>query len=423
MSWKNICTTLLITIFSIAIISSASAQETIVDNAVRVNVGFSYGSGTYIGDGLVLSCSHLYRGEDTQKTNVLFNNGESYTGRLVNVDDKWDQSLIELDRKPDRDGTPIADRDPQPGEIVHAYGYGNNYTLKATTGYVTKYYTNEMYGTEFGWFDMTGTVPLGSSGGPIIDNDGYLIGNLWGSDQTTITGLCTRRTRAFVAPWRNRTSNSVCQDGVCRPPQNMVQPQLPPQQQMIPLPPQNMAPMSDDLPVLPPRTNNSPVIVETPNCRCMPRCPGPQCKFDANAVANILKNDPEFIAKTKGEPGQDGQPGPQGEPGPPGDTPELPPINNSESTWSHLVLIAPSESEYWYRLKYDYEKAEDYYNQIRHVEPPTDRNIGPMPLLVAYSGGKPVKNWIGLRDVSQALNYITRGEYDDFLYAQNSDNN
>jgi hypothetical protein len=38
-----------------------------------------------------------------------------------------------------------------------------------------------------------------------------------------------------------------------------------------------------------------------------------------------------------------------------------------------------------------------------------------MPVLVAYNGGKPAKSWTGLRDVSQALTNIVRGDYDEFI--------
>jgi hypothetical protein len=158
------------------------------------------------------------------------------------------------------------------------------------------------------------------------------------------------------------------------------------------------------------------------------------------AIILKLKSDEEFITATKGDPGPQGlqgEPGPQGPEGPQGDkgdpgvdgkdgkdgeTPSLPPLPDSETGWSHLVLVAPSESNYWYRLEYDYNRATEHYNQIRHVEPPTDRNIGPMPLLVAYSGGKPAKSWVGLRDVTQALNYIIRGEYDEFLLVTSDSN-
>jgi hypothetical protein len=50
------------------------------------------------------------------------------------------------------------------------------------------------------------------------------------------------------------------------------------------------------------------------------------------------------------------------------------------------------------------------------VEPPGDRNIGPLPIMVAYQGGSPAKSFVGLRAVEDALTAITRGDYDRFLF-------
>jgi hypothetical protein len=80
-------------------------------------------------------------------------------------------------------------------------------------------------------------------------------------------------------------------------------------------------------------------------------------------------------------------------------------------------LIASAEADYWPRLSGEFERAKGYWNMVRHVEPPVNRQIGPLPVLVAYKAGKPVQNWVGLREVSQALSQITRGEYDDFILA------
>jgi hypothetical protein len=84
-----------------------------------------------------------------------------------------------------------------------------------------------------------------------------------------------------------------------------------------------------------------------------------------------------------------------------------------------MVLIAPKSADYWTRLSGEYDKATSYYSMLRHIEPPTDRNIGPMPVLVAYNGGKPAKSWTGLRDVSQALTNIVRGDFDEFILPTN----
>jgi hypothetical protein len=128
------------------------------------------------------------------------------------------------------------------------------------------------------------------------------------------------------------------------------------------------------------------------------------------AIIQFLKTDKDFIAATTGKDGKDGKDGVDGT------TPTIPP---SETGWSHMVLIAPKSADYWTRLSGEYDKATSYYSMLRHIEPPTDRNIGPMPVLVAYNGGKPAKSWTGLRDVSQALTNIVRGDFDEFILPTN----
>lgn len=122
------------------------------------------------------------------------------------------------------------------------------------------------------------------------------------------------------------------------------------------------------------------------------------------AIIQTLKGDQEFLASVKG---------PQGDPG------STPLPDGPQAEWTHLVLVADSQASYWPRLSSEFQTATGYYNRLRHIEPPQDRNIGALPVLVAYREGKPVSNWVGHRDVSQALNRIVRGEFDRFILAGN----
>jgi hypothetical protein len=139
------------------------------------------------------------------------------------------------------------------------------------------------------------------------------------------------------------------------------------------------------------------------------------------AILKNLKNDNEFTSKLKGPVG------PEGPPGPACDLADLTAridalegtlVNTPDSEWSHLVLIADTKAEYWPRLSGEFERAKGHWAKMRQIEPPDDRYIGPLPILVAYTAGKPVQNWVGPRNVSQALSNITRGEYDQFILAQ-----
>jgi hypothetical protein len=138
------------------------------------------------------------------------------------------------------------------------------------------------------------------------------------------------------------------------------------------------------------------------------------------AILKTLKNDNEFTAKLKGPPG------PEGPPGPSVDLTDLMAriavlegnvVNIPDNGWSHLVLIADTSADYWPRLSGEFDRAKGHWGNLRQIEPPDDRYIGPLPVLVAYQAGKPVQNWVGLRNVSQAFSNITRGEYDQFILA------
>lgn len=80
-----------------------------------------------------------------------------------------------------------------------------------------------------------------------------------------------------------------------------------------------------------------------------------------------------------------------------------------------MVLVASSDAEYWPRLEDTYERAQDYYYKLKHVEPPDYPVRGEMPTLIAYMAGTPVRQWSGLRDVEEVLNSIVRGELDAYL--------
>lgn len=142
------------------------------------------------------------------------------------------------------------------------------------------------------------------------------------------------------------------------------------------------------------------------------------------AILQQLQSDPAFLDAARG---------PQGPPGEPGASVDMealvsriealeqrgvPETGGAGAEWSHLVLLASDRADYWRRLQGDLQRAQGYYHQLRHLEPPADRDVGPLPLLVAYSDGKAVRSWVGLRNVTQAFSSISRGEFDRFIFAE-----
>jgi len=74
----------------------------------------------------------------------------------------------------------------------------------------------------------------------------------------------------------------------------------------------------------------------------------------------------------------------------------------------HIVVVANQSSESWPRLKEDIDRASDSYSGIRLAPPP--KFAVPLPQIVAYENGIPVKVIAGIREVSEALSRVARGE-------------
>ena len=73
----------------------------------------------------------------------------------------------------------------------------------------------------------------------------------------------------------------------------------------------------------------------------------------------------------------------------------------------HLVLVADQSAAYWPRLKGEYERAKGSYSAFK-VAPPPSFSVQ-LPQLVLYRNNNPVKQIVGLQDVSQTLNSLYRG--------------
>lgn len=202
---------------------AATATAAKYTNTAHIINGSHHGSGTYIGDRLVLSCAHLWdRGTayvGKSRVRIQFQQlGESYTGTLIEIRRSYDMSLIELDQLPQRIiGVPLARRNPQRGESIWFVGHpqaGPMYEQGPAP--VTKYVGN---GQHMDWVEANLPVISGYSGGGAFNSAGELIGNLWGSGQSHTVAVCTGRTHRFLLPWNARLDawRSACGNG-CVPP-------------------------------------------------------------------------------------------------------------------------------------------------------------------------------------------------------------
>lgn len=147
-----------------------------------------------------------------------------------------------------------------------------------------------------------------------------------------------------------------------------------------------------------------------------------------NAVTSALKNDPAL----KGADGKDGKDGStiDAESLKKAILSELPPLTidyeslNYELIASrlppitpgdqpdkrrHIVIVADQKASYWPRLSGEIKTAEGFYSAIKTAPPPAFST--PLPQLVVYENGIPVRRSVGLYNVSNDLAQITRGTF------------
>jgi len=144
---------------------------------VRIGRGGGRGAGIVIGTGLVLTNSHNLRGEETL---VSFSDGRTATGTVKGVDSDGDLAVLTVDTA----DTPAVSWDPgtvsiSVGTPVFAVANPAGRGLRVTFGLVSA------VGQAFpgprgrhigGSIEHTAPLSRGSSGGPVVDATGALVG-------------------------------------------------------------------------------------------------------------------------------------------------------------------------------------------------------------------------------------------------------
>lgn len=222
-------------------------------SVAMVDVAGARGSGTYLGDGLWLTNSHVIEGQRNATITLKTASGPQVAAGQVIADGRRnpDCAIIQTANvdhlvRP----VPVADRQPQPGDVVYPSGYDHG-ELRAHSLWparVVRMY-DDGYIESVGVDQRKGSIS-GNSGGPTFNSLGELIAPLFanGSASGTQTGAGTTITvgylpcRTFLLPFRERLIRSLertqCPPNRSCPPQmQYAQPQQIPPQQMIPLQP------------------------------------------------------------------------------------------------------------------------------------------------------------------------------------------
>lgn len=167
----------LMTVISIVLCASVPVKENKFDNMVDVSVlvydDYNYGSGVFIGDNIVLTAAHYLRCVDNTK--IELSDGTILESSDFYIDEKEDVGFIYVDA----DELHIANISNMPGDIgdtVYLVGAPYVMDLKFTiTKGILSHLDRDILGLE-GLIQTDAEGAPGSSGGPLYDNDGNVIG-------------------------------------------------------------------------------------------------------------------------------------------------------------------------------------------------------------------------------------------------------
>jgi S1-C subfamily serine protease len=153
-----------------------SAAERVGPSVVGLGRGWGRGSGVVIADGAVLTTAHNLRGE---QATVVFADGRRETGEVAGVDAEGDVAVVSVDTG---EAEPVAWGDPGElgaGSVVLALSNPGGRGLRTTLGLVTSI-GSRLRGPRGrrirGTIEHTAPLPRGSSGGPLVDVEGRLLG-------------------------------------------------------------------------------------------------------------------------------------------------------------------------------------------------------------------------------------------------------
>jgi serine protease Do len=155
-----------------------AVTERVGPAVVGLGRGWGRGSGVVIADGRVLTNAHVLRGDEVA---VRRGGGEVVLGRVAAVDDAFDVAVIAVDTgdAPAVAWEPEAVEGLSAGQPVFALADPGGRGLRTSFGLITA--TGRSFrgpgGRRIGGsIEHSAPLPRGSSGGPLVDADGRLLG-------------------------------------------------------------------------------------------------------------------------------------------------------------------------------------------------------------------------------------------------------
>src|SRR3954451_10007336 len=189
---------------------------------VGLGPGWRGGSGVVVAEGRVLTAAHNLRGE---RTGVVFADGRRERGELLGVDRDIDLAVLGVDTGGTTPLEAAAERGGI-GALVVGLARRGGRALRVTHGFVS---TDQRQirgprGRRIPAVEHTAPLPRGSSGGPLVDADGHLVGiNVIRLDGGLIVAVDTVALAAEIerlgrgeAPTRRRLGIAIAPPHVAR---------------------------------------------------------------------------------------------------------------------------------------------------------------------------------------------------------------
>jgi len=154
----------------------AGAAERVGPSVVGLGRGWGLGSGVVIGDGHVLTNAHNVRRD---QVTVAFADGRRETGEWTAADPDLDLAVISVDTGGAAAVAWDPGEEPRVGTPVLALANPGGPGLRTTLGFVTsegRSFRGPRGRRIAGAIEHSAPLPRGSSGGPLVDTDGRLLG-------------------------------------------------------------------------------------------------------------------------------------------------------------------------------------------------------------------------------------------------------
>jgi serine protease Do len=154
----------------------AGAADKVGPSVVGLGRGWGHGSGVVIADGQILTSAHNLRRDETT---VSFADGRRESGSVAGVDSDLDLAVLAVDTG---DAPPVRwepGEEPGIGAPVVALASPGGRGLRATLGFVSsggRSFRGPRGRRIRGAIEHTAPLPRGSSGGPLVDSEGNLLG-------------------------------------------------------------------------------------------------------------------------------------------------------------------------------------------------------------------------------------------------------